>query len=298
MTGFKKEAGEEMYYLPKNKNSKVLIDENTLKSEISNDTLIWRKGIGWKSASEIDELKSFCTDQPVKQAKPIGVVKPLEDNNDSIASNSKKKKPYLIVLSALLVLVVVFFVMFGTSEKEKVGTSSVSMETNKVLAVHESDAAITTAEAVVTEDPVDEVNQLVDSEEASELLLVDSNYRMILGNWEGVMNKKKLLVVIEEINGDSIYGYNALGSNKRPLRGVYKEGTVDLSCAVVFDLKLHEPGDDKWDGIFTIQLAGSQEQGGDHDGPYCEGVVNAEKSYGSWKSNNGKLAHEFTLVKK
>ncbi|MFM7662815.1 MAG: hypothetical protein ACKO6A_09125 [Bacteroidota bacterium] len=107
------------------------------------------------------------------------------------------------------------------------------------------------------------------------------------------MNKKKLTIAIENINGNIVEGYNILGSNKRPLTGrIYQDESngifsKQLNCDEIYKLVLIEPGDDKWDGIFNIH--------------FMTGIEKNDKRFyfgeGNWKSNNGKLEHQFTLRK-
>lgn len=120
-----------------------------------------------------------------------------------------------------------------------------------------------------------------------------NDYDYLIGIWTGIMNKKKLTVAIENINGNIIKGYNILGSNKRPLTGrIYPDKSngifsEQLNYDKIYKLVLIEPGDDKWDGIFNIH--------------FMTGIGKNDRRFyfgeGNWRSNNGKLEHQFTIRK-
>jgi hypothetical protein len=57
---------------------------------------------------------------------------------------------------------------------------------------------------------------------------------------------KKLSVKINRITNDSVYGYSVVNGNQRPFRGIYDENNQRFV--------LDEPGDDKTDGRFSINL--------------------------------------------
>lgn len=60
-------------------------------------------------------------------------------------------------------------------------------------------------------------------------------------------------------------------------------------------LPLQKPGDDEWDGVFTIKFVGYENEKETPDGIDCNGNLHGVEAYGSWTSNNGKLTHNFTL---
>ena len=117
---------------------------------------------------------------------------------------------------------------------------------------------------------------------------------VIIGTWTGEMSGKKLTLVIEKINGTDLIGYNILGSNKRELKGMFTNGSVDLPCSTVYDATLNEPGDDKWDGIFTVKFIGFEDTNETNE---CIGNLKGQEAQGEWKSNNGKSIKSFTLTK-
>lgn len=72
-----------------------------------------------------------------------------------------------------------------------------------------------------------------------------------VGMWTGTfgINGKKLIIAIESVNGDNIYGYSILGTNKRSYIGT-ASNCNENSCFI----RLEEPGDRNGDGIFEIMI--------------------------------------------
>lgn len=125
---------------------------------------------------------------------------------------------------------------------------------------------------------------------------VKSQYRYILGKWTGKLRNKKLTIVIENIDGNTVTGYNIAGSNRRPLKGRIYPDDQDRGGPYLLHVEkliLSEPGDDKFDGVFTLYFEEYE------DVDENENVIG--KSYivnGSWEANNGKLSGEVSLTKK
>jgi hypothetical protein len=118
---------------------------------------------------------------------------------------------------------------------------------------------------------------------------------VMVGTWKGEMSGKALTIVISEVKGKTLKGYNILGTNKRNLTGTFSQAEWDQSCSVAFDAVLKEPGDDKWDGVFKLRFVGYEGQS-DDDGS-CDGKLKGKEASGTWSSNNGKLKKEFSLGK-
>ena len=125
----------------------------------------------------------------------------------------------------------------------------------------------------------------------------DEPSSVILGTWTGEMSEKKLTIVIEKINESELVGYNILGSNKRNLKGTFSDGAWDQPCAKAYETILNEPGDDEWDGVFTVKFVGYEDQKETEMGPTCEGNLKGVEAFGEWKSNNRKMKKEVRLVK-
>lgn len=123
---------------------------------------------------------------------------------------------------------------------------------------------------------------------------IKSEYKYLIGKWNGSLRNKTLTIVIEKIDGNTVSGYNVAGANKRPLTGrIYPDdqdrGGPEPPISV-YKLVLSEPGDDKWDGVFTLYLEKYEEVNMDGGGYNYYGS-------GSWQSNNGKLSGDIELRK-
>jgi hypothetical protein len=123
---------------------------------------------------------------------------------------------------------------------------------------------------------------------------VKREYKYLLGKWKGKLRDKNLTIVIENIDGKTVTGYNIAGSNKRALKGmIYPDerdrGGECLDC-IIYKLVLSEPGDDKWDGVFTVYFEKYEEVNIDGGGFTYSGS-------GKWKSNDGKLSGDIELSK-
>ena len=119
----------------------------------------------------------------------------------------------------------------------------------------------------------------------------------IIGSWSGVMHKKPLTIVIEKIENNIAYGYNILGTAKRPIKGTIISKNDDTNGECLGDQSLYkatlkEPGTDAWDGVFTITFFKCAKED-----PESE-VIEREFGDGTWKANNGKSSGSFTLLRK
>jgi len=122
---------------------------------------------------------------------------------------------------------------------------------------------------------------------------------IMLGTWKGEMAGKNITIVIDDVTGTTVSGYNIVGNNRRTIRGTYEGGVWDQPCAKAFSASLAEPGDDKWDGVFQIKFVGYEDMGESAEGGLeCLGGLEGAEAFGEWKSNNGKLNHSFDLIKK
>lgn len=114
-------------------------------------------------------------------------------------------------------------------------------------------------------------------------------YTYLLGKWNGKLRDKNFTIVLENINGKSVTGYNIAGKNKRPIKGlIYEDDRMgEGECGGMMEtykLVLSEPGDDKWDGVFTLYFSKCPEM--DENGNEIDVSYFAN---GSWKANTGKL---------
>ena len=129
---------------------------------------------------------------------------------------------------------------------------------------------------------------------------LDDSY-FFSGTWEGEMNNKPFSIIIENVTDNTITGYNILDQNQRPLEGNYVYTEIDDrgKCVIGITAVLNEPGDDEWDGVFEITFVGYEETEETEYGTIeCIGNAYGAEAVGTWKSNNGKSQHEFTLNKR
>ncbi|MCB0706741.1 MAG: YARHG domain-containing protein [Saprospiraceae bacterium] len=89
----------------------------------------------------------------------------------------------------------------------------------------------------------------------------------------------RINISIERMGDGQISGRSIVAGNDRPFSGTYtakENGT--------FEVEAKEPGDDKYDGVFSFQI-----------------LPKGEKIVGTWKANNGSLAvseREYVLEKR
>jgi hypothetical protein len=125
-----------------------------------------------------------------------------------------------------------------------------------------------------------------------------AEYQYILGKWNGTLRDKKLTIVIESISGNNVVGYNIAGKNKRPLSGkIYADDrNGDGECMgnmSAYKLLLKEPGDDKWDGTYTLYFGDCPEFDQETD----KIISHSYSVYGSWRAFTGKLSGNVYLTK-
>lgn len=114
------------------------------------------------------------------------------------------------------------------------------------------------------------------------------------GEWSGFIEKKELKIVIQSVVGNQLKGYNLVGKNKRPVQGtvtklnVKRKATCQSNYCGYYKVVLSEPGDHKWDGVFTLEFEATSIDGAEENGiiywnHYADGL---------WKSYDGKLVHQ------
>ncbi len=120
---------------------------------------------------------------------------------------------------------------------------------------------------------------------------------VILGTWTGDMDKGKLTIVIEKINGLELEGYSLLGSDKRNLKGTFTDGDWDQPCTKAYQATLNETGNDDWDGVFTVKFVGYEDEKETEMGPECIGNLKGVEAMGDFKSSKNKSGTNISLVK-
>ncbi|MXN91015.1 YARHG domain-containing protein [Flavobacterium sp. Sd200] len=76
----------------------------------------------------------------------------------------------------------------------------------------------------------------------------ESEYYLTDGSDQMTDGTKMVTVKINRITNDSVFGVSISGGNQRPLVGVFR------SNALATTMVLNEPGDDKYDGRFELEL--------------------------------------------
>lgn len=70
----------------------------------------------------------------------------------------------------------------------------------------------------------------------------------LLGSYVGPFGDNKITLLITRIAGDTIDGRSVVGGNDRPF-----SGTI-ISAGDKYNISAKEPGDDKYDGVFTFTI--------------------------------------------
>ena len=106
--------------------------------------------------------------------------------------------------------------------------------------------------------------------------VIDNQF--LVDTYLGTIGDKDFKLFIETVKGDRVEGHDVAGTNRRPVSGRVVSKRVEPTGLgghyTVFKLILTEPGDDKWDGEFNLDLWISD------IGRHGEG---------SWKAFNGQL---------
>jgi hypothetical protein len=108
--------------------------------------------------------------------------------------------------------------------------------------------------------------------------------RFLVDTYLGTIGTKDFKLFIDRVSGEDVEGFDVAGTNRRPVKGrIVNKRTEPTGLGgnyTIFKMILNEPGDDKWDGEFNIDLWVS-----DID----------RHGIGSWTSFNGKLNHEIKI---
>lgn len=129
-------------------------------------------------------------------------------------------------------------------------------------------------------------------------LFISNPKKVLLGTWAGQMNNRHLVIVIERVDGDKVSGYNLLGNDKRPINGIVYESEWDQACSKAYEAVLKQPGDNTFDGVFTIKFVGYEDQVSNDCGIICIGNLKGVEAQGEWKSFKDKKKCEFFLFRK
>ncbi len=145
-----------------------------------------------------------------------------------------------------------------------------------------------------------EMEQLLSTEQPKEKHSLEQpnanseEFDFLNGEWYGSIGQKEIKIIIQSVNGNQLKGYNLVGKNKRPVQGtvtklnVKRKATCQSNYCGYYKVVLSEPGDHKWDGVFTLEFEATSIDGAEENGiiywnHYADGL---------WKSYDGKLVHQ------
>lgn len=215
----------------------------------------------------VQTVNTVQTQQPINEIKsepiPTQFQQPLQTSQTQQPAFNfsewfeKNKKTVFIGAGSVIGLALLFIaIKFLLSLNFKNHTESDDSKNNVVV----QDSSINKTQASMTEN------------------------QFIVDTYLGTIGKKDFKLFIEKVDGENVEGYNVTGTNKRPVKGrivnKWTEPTGLGGDYTVFKLILTEPGDDKWDGEFNIDLYISDQ---------------GRSGKGSWKSFNGKLEHNIII---
>jgi len=119
------------YYYLKDDHQFGPVKLHELIKDVDFETLVWRDGIDWSKASEIEELKIFFheivkeiyVEKPIEVIKEVFVEKPVEvikevvvENEISNSDSQKTKKSLLIFIILLLLAALAYFLFLQSKE--------------------------------------------------------------------------------------------------------------------------------------------------------------------------------------
>jgi hypothetical protein len=119
------------------------------------------------------------------------------------------------------------------------------------------------------------------------------------GEWYGSIGNKQIRIMIESVVGNQLKGYNIVSNNKRPIQGTVKKlnvkrkATCQSDYCAYYKVILSEPGDHKWDGVFTLEFEATSIDGAEENGT----IYWFHVGDGQWKSYDGKLVNQVMNLK-
>lgn len=122
----------------------------------------------------------------------------------------------------------------------------------------------------VKDSPAEKTKTLQQSSEAKNVVLafyVGSFDAQKMNTEKNPMLQNRINISLDSIKDDMLFGHSVVAGNIRPFKGSFKKENE------LYIAECKEPGDDKYDGVFTFTL-----------NPQDESIK------GSWKSNDKKLA--------
>ncbi len=128
---------------------------------------------------------------------------------------------------------------------------------------------------------------------------ISDEFNFLNGEWNGFIAQKEIKIIIQSVNGNQLKGYNIVGKNKRPVQGtvtklnVKRKATCETNYCAYYKVVLSEPGDHKWDGVFTLEFEATSIDGAEENGT----IYWFHVGEGQWKSFDGKLVNDVMNLK-
>jgi hypothetical protein len=150
-----------------------------------------------------------------------------------------------------------------------------------------------------------EMEQLLSTEQPKEKHSLEQpnanseEFDFLNGEWYGSIGQKEIKIIIQSVNGNQLKGYNLVGKNKRPVQGtvtklnVKRKATCQSNYCGYYKVVLSEPGDHKWDGVFTLEFEATSIDGAEENGI----IYWFHVGEGQWKSYDGKMIHVVNNLK-
>jgi len=180
----------------------------------------------------------------------------------------KLRRSYLVAITVLLLAsCATENTTDSQSETPEAAVEVTNEETEEPLTLERDPRLIggeKSADQVTIEQAIDVMNEQAESE--------------LIGYWVGDFGGNKINLSIYRIDGNQAYGYSVCAGNFRPIKGLVAAAGED-----VMHFELAEPGDDKYDGAFSLDVELGQQQ-----------------MTGSWKPfiEEGNSPKTFTLTKR
>jgi len=199
------------------------------------------------------------------------LLQPLWLKANLTGTNEKRKK---IILMGSTILIVLIAVVSGPTLLYNVQNPFIKKSTNITVKKKKQNNLQILSDKKTSSNSAENLK--------AQPTMVENQF--IVGTYLGTIGKKDFKLFIGKVDGDNVEGYNVTGTNKRPVKGkIVNKWTEETGLGgyyTVFKLILTEPGDDKWDGKFNIDL-------------WISDI--GRNGNGSWKSFNGKLERQIKI---
>lgn len=126
----------------------------------------------------------------------------------------------------------------------------------------------------------------------------EQSHKFIVGKWIGEMDGAKLLIAIDRVTRDSVFGHYDAGNGSRELQGAISKSEWDQACSYAYESILAEDSTDGFSGAFNLKFVGYQEMVEKKGSSKCYGPIYHAECVGEWGAYNGKQLSSLTLEQK